>query len=264
MENFAIPYSAIYIPLHGSGLCYRGARDFREDLGSTDRERFQVASPRFFTHLAQLNAPKPMASLCAVGVAETAIVTGSVLTRLQKFREVREHQLLAPGYEVLVALGVLSSPAIRINPVPELEVLARLVNNLVCLGLANSEALFDKSVPPHHHMDWATKETDEVDNALERRPSCPGHIQGPEHLAALVEGLDAQVGRHIGEGAVCLSLGPVLEEGHGVVECVPSLSQDFELFVREPDMVEIVACQCSGNSESGKSIGVAHPKPMAR
>ena len=139
--TFALTYSAIYTLIHGSGLCYRGVRNFREDLGGKDRERFQVATPLFFTHLAQLNAPKPMASLYAVGVAETAIGTGSILTRLQKSREVREHQLLAPGYEVLVALGVLSSPTIRINPVPELEIPARLVNDLVCLGLANSEGL---------------------------------------------------------------------------------------------------------------------------
>ena len=38
---------------------YRGVRNFREDFGSKDRERFQVASPRFFYTSRTAQRPQP-------------------------------------------------------------------------------------------------------------------------------------------------------------------------------------------------------------
>lgn len=110
-----------------------------------------------------------MGCLSAVGVAVETTIAVAITSSLKQVRKAWEHEVVTVrGDKVAIALdGVAgaSTVAAGVNAIPELEVAASLSDNMGCLWSADGQALFDKAVSPHHHMDGPAEEANEVDHS---------------------------------------------------------------------------------------------------
>ncbi|KAK8875098.1 hypothetical protein PGQ11_005612 [Apiospora arundinis] len=158
----------------------------------------------------------------------------------------------------------LFSLALGLRLLVVLDVLARLGHDVARLGAADGQVLLDEAVAPHHHVDGPAEEAHEVHEDGALGAAGEGDVDGPEGLAGDAEGVDAQGGGDVAEGAVGLALAAVLVEGDGVVERVADLGQQLELGVGRPDGVEVVAGQRRRHGEARQGVAVAHPEPDAR
>jgi hypothetical protein len=131
-------------------------------------------------------------------------------------------------------------------------------------------------------VDRATKEAKEVDHNEVLRLAGPSDIKSPQQLTALVKGLYADTGRHVCEGRVlkgrfsihvtfgmhtdttyCLAFGPVLEEGHAIIERCAELIQCLKLLFGVPDIVKVITSQSSTDGEADQGVSVAHTEPLS-
>ena len=216
------------------------------------------------TLATELHTSKALRSLRTIRLAIVTIPTLPAISETKIIRQPLKHKLITAVQGLVIALSIERDDAIAINPVPQLEIAPRLVNNAGILGLADCEVLFDEPVPPHHHVDGAAEAAQEVGDGRVAGRAGHGHVEGPEDFAGAVEGFHALFVGHVGEGVVRFALGPVLEVRHGVVHGVADLAEDVVLFVRVPGVQQVVAGERRGDGEAGEGVAVPHTEPLAR
>lgn len=151
-----------------------------------------------------------------------------------------------------------------IDTIPQFLMLAILINDMLRLALAQCDTLLNEAVAAHHHMNGAPEQAKEVGDNLHGWARRPCDIEGPERLAASVIGVDELIVREVSEEVVRPTLSSMIPEYDCIIHGVAYLNNGVELIVNEPGIIQIAASQGSSDSETGKSIGVAHTEVLVR
>ncbi|KAJ5179055.1 hypothetical protein N7492_002265 [Penicillium capsulatum] len=219
-------------------------------------------SPVTATTTAELHASKALRFFRSIGLPILTVGAVVAIRHAEIVGQSIEHEFVAPTHGHDVALGVQVDDAVALDAVPELVVASRLVNDFLVLGLADCEILLDEPVPAHHHMDRSAEAAQEIGSFNVAGRSRHGHVEGPEYFTGFVEGFDALVVRHVGEGVVGFTLGAMLEVRHGIVHGIANLAHDIVLFIGEADVEKVVAGEGRGDGEASEGVAVAHTEPL--
>jgi hypothetical protein len=72
---------------------------------------------------------------------------------LEKIHHATDEKTISSGKNRLVPVVLLAVLLVRIDPVPELEMLPCLRHHGVRLAEADGEMILDEPIPAHHHVD---------------------------------------------------------------------------------------------------------------
>lgn len=209
-------------------------KDLRERLCHPSRERLAPRPPIALTTITQLDASKLMGLLGAIRLPVQTLITYTIASHFEELRQAGKHEPVAFGKDLPVASNLLvinfgARVSLGIEAIPKLEVVAGLIDHNLVFRATDSKILLNEAVATHHHVDRPAEEASEVGDTGMVVLAATSHVKCPEDLTCGMECLETEVRRHVGEGSVCLSLGTMLIEGHGVVEHVAHLCQDLKL-----------------------------------